>query len=269
VQRDLREEFSKEEEISDWYDRTEEALAKAINFLRSEGVQHISLMPYTFPIPVLAAFFHLHPEPNPWVLRLLAHWLWRSWVNGERSQTPALRKAVNAVNPKRLDPDKAPQEYEAVKNLLTDASDTPVTSVNLSSFRADKAQGRMILLALASLTPRRPSGTIVDLAAQFERYGNGAVAELIKGHRSDAAARAFWPSDDRPFSGDEALDVLMSHAIDRVAAARYRAGDTDGFLQRRGELIEPMVKDFLNSRLETGALVRPPLEDLIITDNTE
>ena len=80
VQRDLHEEFSEGDDPSDWYDRTEEALAKTINFIRSEGIPHISLMPYTFPIPVLAAFFYLHPEPGPWILRLLGRWLWRSWI---------------------------------------------------------------------------------------------------------------------------------------------------------------------------------------------
>ena len=57
MQRDLHEEFSEGDDPSDWYDRTEEALTRAIKFLRSEGVPHISLMPYTFPIPVLAVFF--------------------------------------------------------------------------------------------------------------------------------------------------------------------------------------------------------------------
>jgi Protein of unknown function DUF262 len=269
VQRDLHEEFSEDEDLADWYDRTEEALTRAINFIRSQGVQHISLMPNTFPLPVLAAFFYIHPEPVPWVLRLLSRWLWRTWANGDSSQTPALRKAVNAINPKKLDLNEAPSEYDAVRNLLDYVSDSSVTSINLNHFRADKAQGRFILLALASLKPLRPDGTTVDLASEIEKYSLSAFKDLVRGHRSNAAARAFWPSDVQPFTGHEDFPVLASHVIDATAASMYRARDYEGFLRRRAELLEPFVIDFLNSHIETGSLIRPPLEELIIVEDVE
>ena len=223
-------------------------------------------MPNTFPFPVLAAFFYIHPEPTPWVLRLLARWLWRTWVNGDSSQTPALRKAVNAINPNRLSLGTAPSEYEAVKNLLEQVSDRPVTTISLEDFRADKARGRLILLALASLHPRRPDGTTIDLAAEFEKAGPGALTELVRRHRSNAAARAFWPSDTHRFTANEDPEVLTSHVVDTVAASLYREHNIPRFLQRRAELLEPLVIDFANNHLETGQLVRPPLEELIVAD---
>jgi Protein of unknown function DUF262 len=269
VQRDLHEEFPEGDDPSDWYDRTEESLTRAIKFLQSEGIAHISLMPYTFPIPVLAAFFYLHPEPSPWILRLLARWLWRSWVNGDTSQTPLLRKAVKALNPKLLDRNAAPEEYEAVRNLLGDVSDTPVTAVSTENFGTDKAWGRLILLALASLHPLRPDGTAINLAYEFERHGPSAVTELVRRNASNAAARAFWPIDAPRFTGNEDPDILASHAIDDTAAYLYKAGDIKGFLQRRTELLVPLVRDFLNNRLESNSLVRPPLEELIVADDSE
>jgi Protein of unknown function DUF262 len=269
VQRDLHEEFSKGGDPSDWYDRTEESLTRAIAFLQAEGIPHISLMPYTFPIPVLAAFFYLHPDPSPWVLRLLARWLWRSWVNSDTSQTPLLRKAVKAVNPMMLNRNEAPEEYEAVRKLINDVPDTPVTTVVLDNFGTDKAWGRLILLALASLHPLRPDGTTIDLAYEFEKHGPSTVTELVRRHASNVGARAFWPVDAQRLSGNEDPNILASHAIDDIAASLYRAGDTQGFLQRRAELIEPLVKDFLNNRLEPKAIVRPPLEELIVADDSE
>jgi hypothetical protein len=268
VQRDLHEEFAESDnrQLAEWYQFTEEALTKAIAFIRSEGVQHLSLMPNTVPLPVLAAFFYVHPEPTDWVLRLLARWLWRSWVNGDSSQTPVMRKAVNAINPKKLELDAAPTEYEAVRNLLEQVSGNSVSAVNLDNFRTDSAQGRLILLALASLHPLRPDGSMIDLAAELERDGLGDLAELVRGHRSNAAARAFWPPDAQRFTGNEEPAVLASHAIDDIAALSYRARDIDGFLRRRTELLAQLVKDFLNSRLEPKALVRPPLEELIVID---
>jgi hypothetical protein len=268
VQRDLHDEFSEGEDLADWYDRTEEALTKVISFIRSEGVPHLSLMPNTVPIPVLAAFFHIHPEPAPWVLRLLARWLWRSWVNGDTSQTPAIRKAVNAINPKRLDVGAAPTEYEATKSLLEQVSDNSVQSINLQNFRTDDARGRFILLALASLQPRRPDGSVIDVGAEFEVHGPASLAELVRHHRSNAAARAFWPADSPPFDGSEDPDVLRSHLIDPIAASIYRRHDLSGFLERRAELLAPLVVDFLNSRIDAGALVRPPLDELIVADDS-
>jgi hypothetical protein len=229
-----------------------------------------SLMPTTFPIPVLATFFYVHPEPQPWVARLLARWLWRSWVNGSSSQTPAIRKAVNAINPKKLNLSAGPQEYDAVRSLLDQVSGTPVTvPISIYNFRADSAQGRLILLTLASLDPMRPNGTAIDLAVELENYGPGALSELVPGLRPNAAARAFWPTKEPRFTGNEDPHVLASHAVDSIAASRRRAGDVDGFIQRRTELLAPLVKDFINNRIEVKDLVRPPLDELIVLDDSE
>jgi Protein of unknown function DUF262 len=268
-QRDLHDEFAEGDDPSSWYDLTEQALTKAINFIRSEGVPHISLMPYTFPIPVLAAFFYLHPDPSPWVLRLLARWLWRSWINPEGSQTPTIRNAVMAVNPKKLDRGAAPSEYEAVRNLLEGVSDAEIKAVSMDGFRTDKAKGRLILLALASLGPLRPDGTKIDIAEEFEKHGLAAVTELVRNQTSKAAARSFCPTDSQRPTGKENAEVLASHVIDEVAASRLQARDTQGFLERRGELLAPLVRNFLNNHLERNSLVRPPLEDLIVVDEED
>jgi hypothetical protein len=269
VQRDLHEEFTKGDDPSDWYDRTEEALTRTINFIRSEGIPHISLMPYTFPIPVLAAFFYLHPKPGPWILRLLGRWLWRSWVHGDSSQTPTIRKAVKAINPERLDLNAAPDAYEAVRSLLESVGSAPVTHINLDNFATDKARGRLILAALASLRPRRSSGELINLAREFEEHGPQTVTDLVRGHSSNAAARAFWPSDEPRFTGNEDPIVLASHAIDHAAASLYREKDIDGFLALRGALLQQLTIDFLNNHLEPRTLVRPPLDELIVADDVE
>ncbi len=265
-QRDLHDEFASGDDPSTWYDLTEVALTKAIDFIRSEGVPHISLMPYTFPIPILAAFFYLHPDPSPWVLRLLARWLWRSWIHPEGSQTPTIRNAVMAVNPKKLDRGAAPSEFEAVRNLLAGVSDAEITAVSMDGFRTDKAQGRLILLALASIGPLRSDGTKIDIADEFERNGQAAVAAIVREQASKAASRAFWPADSQRLTGNEDTKVLASHAIDEIAASRLRARDTKGFLERRSEVLAPLVQNFLNNHLEAKSLVRPPLDDLIVVD---
>lgn len=270
VLRDFHDEFSDGDDPYDWYDRTEQALSKAITFLRDQGIPHIALMPYTMPLPVFAAFFHLHQDPSPWVLRLLAWWLWRSWIHGGSEQTSTLRRATRIVNPKRLNSYEAPTEYEAVKLLLQYIPDRPAPIIPLDGFRTDAAQSRLILLALASLHPLRQDGTEIDLAAEFERNGPAAAALLVRGSsRSNAANRALWPVDAMPFTGLEDKRVLESHAIGDDAADCYRRRDISGFLDRRAEKLSSVVQNFISSRIAHGAVIRPPLEDLIVADPDE
>jgi hypothetical protein len=266
VQRDFRDEFDERDNLSDWYDKTEQALAKAIQFMRSENIPHVELMPYTFPIPVLAVFFHLHPEPSPWIRRLLARWLWRSWVQGEGGRTATLRRAARAVNPKGLEAADAPTEYEAVRALLQYVPDYMPTTLSLDHFRTGAAPSKLVLLALASLRPLRPDGTEIDLAEELEKHGLKAVTKLVPGYRSHAAARSFWPVSVPHLTGSEQPGVLRSHAIDDAAAAHYRQGNIAEFIRQRGASLENLLSGFIQNHVESGALVRPPLQDLMIPD---
>jgi hypothetical protein len=72
ISRDLHTEFSNGEDLADWYDRTEDALTRVIEFLKNQGVPHIQLVPSTFPIPVLAAYLYLHQDLSPWYEQLLS-----------------------------------------------------------------------------------------------------------------------------------------------------------------------------------------------------
>ena len=269
VQRDVHEEFGDGDDPAEWYDRTEVSLSGAIDFLRAEGVHHLSLMPNTLPLPVLAAFFYLHPEPEPWILRLLSRWLWRGWAHDfgrEGGQTPTLRRAVRSVNPERLAPEKAPSAFQAVKALLDSTTDAPAPRIPMDGFRTDKAYSRLVLLALASLGPLDHDGKAIDLDKELERMGVGVVSEFVPNHRSDAAARGFWPASATRPTGHEDERILASHAIDPTSASMLRDRDIDGFLSARSQRIGDLVHGFLTSRLDPGALVRPPLSELVIAE---
>lgn len=268
VARDLHDEFDSNEDRDVWFDDTERALMRVIGFLRRQDVPHLQLVPSTFPIPVLAAYFHLHPDPEPWNERLLARWLWRGWVHGygRSGQTPALRQAVRAVNPVKGDTTAVPSEHDAVASLLAGVSDEPVPSINLAT-RTDTAAGRLVLLALAHLEPRFPDGEPIDLKDLLDREGVETITEVVRGPRSDLAARGFWPIADGLPTGGEALEVLESHAISAKAAQALRSGDSEAFLQERRRELTGLTSRFLSSRLEPKALVRPPLEQLFVPDD--
>jgi hypothetical protein len=170
------------------------------------------------------------------------------------------------VNPKRLDARAAPTEYEAARSLLESVPPPVQPTISLDGFRTDAAPSRLVLLAMASLAPLRPDGSEIDLAAQFEKHGHAAVTELVHGRRSQAAARGFWPVDAPPLTGLEDAHVLSSHAIGEQAAISYQEGDMERFIERRSAALHTLVHDFIRSRMEPHALVRPPLEDLFVPD---
>ena len=271
VQRDLHDEFSPDEELSDWYDKTDLALERSVKFLQENGIPHIALMPATLPLPVLAAFFHLHPDPDPWIRNLLLKWLWRGWVHGfgRRGQTPALRQAVRAVNPKKSHPEDAPSDEDAVLSLLKTVPDDAPSSVQVNPFRTDKAAGRLLLLALASLRPRSSSGEVIDIPRSLNEYGSAAIGEIVKNQRADAAARTFWLPGTPRLSGHESLDVLRSHGISSSAASFLASGSEDAFLDQRRAALHTLTLDFLTARVDAKGLVRRSLSSLVVEDEND
>lgn len=271
VQRDIHEEFGEDEDPAEWYDRTEEALGRAIIFLKDSGVPHIRLAPSTFPLPVLGAFFHLHRDPAPWVLRLLSRWLWRGFVHGfggrDGGQTPALRRAVRTINPRKMaSSHDAPTEYEAVLALLEFVEDQPAPSTTMQPFRTDTAISRLLLLALASLNPRTPDGQLLDVPNVLNERGVAAIGDLVRSGRSNPASRGFWLDSWGYMTGLEDREFLLSHGVTEQAAQALATGDVHSFLGLRQEYLDELTTNFLDSRLEPGGLARPPLSELVVED---
>jgi hypothetical protein len=272
IQRDLHGEFGADEDPADWYDRTGQALTRSIEFLRAEGVRHLLLVPNTLPIPILAAFFFLHPDPKPWTRRLLSRWMWRGWVHGfgqESGQTPILRRAINSINPRNHERDQVPGEFDAVRSLLDHTPDHPTPELSLHDFSTNRAKSRLVLLTLSSLQPLGPDRTPIDVSGLLEEHGTDAITEFVRGRRRFAAARGFWPADASSIREIEDPGVLRSHAIEEDAAKYLRAGDVERFLTSRENRIRELAFAFLDSRLEPGAILRPPLDDLLVTGLAE
>ncbi|UTT39444.1 DUF262 domain-containing protein [Glutamicibacter mishrai] len=272
VQRDFHDEFIDKEDISYWYDRTERALDKVISFLEAEGVSHTLLLPSSFPIPVLATFFDLHQDPEEWVLRLLRVWLWRGWAHGfgrESGQTPALRRAIQLVNPKKGHPSMAPDSFAAVKSLLESIPNTPITRLKPNNFMTSNSNGRLFLLALSSLSPRHPDGTEMDIPHELESNGTAAIGQIVSGSRASVGNRAFWLRtwpNPLAISNDS---VLESHAITHDAIAALEAGEFSKFISLRENYISEITQSFINSKIENEITIRPPLDSMIVWDPDE
>lgn len=144
---------------ADWYEQTVRALDRVIRFLQSIGVGHQKLLPSSFPLPVLAAFFHLYPTPEPETLRLLERWLWRGWVHGfyaDDGETVALRDAVRAVNPGFPDNDRVSGEFAAVSALLEQVSDAPADGLRSDGLPGAPREGMVQWLNSRMEPSRRP-----------------------------------------------------------------------------------------------------------------
>lgn len=269
VARDVHDEFAEDEDPADWYEQTERALQASVRFLRSEGVVHQLLVPSSFPIPVLATFFHLHPDPLPVVRKMLSRWLWRGWVHGfgrESGQTPTLRRAIRSINPKKGLPNLAPDEFEAARLLLEPVRDERVDSLGIATFRTDNADARMALLALVDLTPLTPEGDVLDVARALEEFGVDAVGDLVQGNRSATGARGFWLPGWPSLTGRESPNVLESHAVSEEAARALRMKDIGRFLALRAATVERAALTRLNSKMEPGLEPRPPIARLLVPD---
>lgn len=267
VSRDLHGEFSEDEDPGKAFDDTADALRRVTHFLRGAGVAHLTLLPLEYVIPVLAAFYARHPDPEPWSERLLERWLWRVSVFGYGSgATEWLRTAVNAVTQRPGEPGTAPNEHDAVKALLEQTSDGAPPALTLHPFRSNSAHGRIAMAALAALGPLSPDGAAIDVARLLDDVGVDGFAELVRGHRADLGARAFWPRDAGRVRPDLPSDVLQSHAIDAPAIALFQRGDIAGFVQHREAAIVQRTNDFVRARAQPGQLALPSIGSLFVPD---
>jgi hypothetical protein len=269
VARDLHDEFASGDDPSEWYDLTEQALRRSIAFLVKSGAPHVLLLPTTFPLPVLASFFHLHPEADEWTERLLGRWLWRGFVHGfghEGGQTPSLRRAVRTVHPTFGQVELAPDAFNAVRALLGSVDEQTAPAPSIFPFITRRASAKQVLLALASLSPLEPDGSVLNVGNALNLLGTEAVGQIVSAPMSAAGSRALWLPEYGEFTGEESVAVLNSHLVDTELAAYIRAGEITRFLRARTAAMVDLTLAFLNAKMEIGWPVRPPLTSLLVGD---
>jgi hypothetical protein len=178
-----------------------------------------------------------------------------------------LRRAIRSVNPELHDPTQAPSEYEAVKSLLEFTPDREPPEIPLDNFNTKAADTRLIALSFSSLNPVDESGKSINLASEFGRYGTDAVTRFTPKSRSLAANRGFWRVDSGKIQKVTDEEVLASHLIDNEAHKALTSSDFDNFIRIRQRAIGNLVHQFLDSRLEPGARIRPPLRQMAFEDD--
>jgi len=250
------------------------ALRSAIQFLRSDAaIPHRKFVPYASILPVLARFFHLHPDPHRRSRLLLRRWVYRGAMSGaHRGDMLGRRLALDAVGE---------NEHQSIQALLaTVESPTPTVTGALKPFHGSHARSRLEALALANLEPRSlETGEPVDLPAIAEASQRGELTQLpiilvrdLPANEYNLAGtlanRALHERHRLAQKLREATDpdILASHAVSPEAHEALVAGDGPRFLRLRAETLEGVVAHFLRSRAELGADDGPPPDALAIED---
>ena len=296
IEREIRVEFDPlrrrgevdfpDEDADAAYSRGEEAIGRAVKFVRDAGVPHYGMLPYRYLLVVLTRFLSLHPEPSPAQVRLLRRWFWRAAVAGpviaKGSTTGTTRSLTSKIN--RHDANGS------IKGLLDLVG--PSALPDSRRFRTNDASGKITTCWLWARRPISPeSGEVYtpqDLAVALAESTTPAEAVravyrsgLIKpDKRLWAANRVLMPTlteappavnglfSLRPLAVSENrwAAVLDSHAITPEAEQALLAGDSDAFLAARQEVIAAELENFLELACEWGFENTPPLDDMVIDD---
>lgn len=220
---------------------TEAALRRAIVFLQvNGGVPHESLLPYALPLAVLARFFHDFPRPQADTRDLLRQWFWRG----------SLGLTLGGHGERHLEAIQPGDEEGSARRLLALTPEQPSAEVHrLDRFHAAHARSRLQLCALASLRPRHTSGAPLDLAALLSTPGylppvvvetTGAalasgVSNRLLHPREGMMARALAAASP---------EVCASHGVTEEARQALQEGDTEGFLEHRGQALQALFSRY-------------------------
>ncbi len=262
----------------------EVALCKAVDFIRRDvDIPHEALLPYVFPVIVLAKFFRFYPSPVPRSRALLARWVWRGAITGEHraEHIPEVRAILRDLKEAN---DRGGEE--AAVQMLMNTVPHEHRPAAPRPFRFNSAQSKLELLALTSLGPRNlVDGELTGVGPLFASY-SGRVAPLNVGpllaeHGARAVLTMLAGEDDSdapertlanllihpPISrrllmaalASATPEALMSHGIDSEAADALRAHDYKRMIELRGQRLSVYVASFLDAHARWGETDRPSL----------
>ncbi|WP_141324567.1 DUF262 domain-containing protein [Myxococcus sp. AB025B] len=279
--------------------QTSEALRDAIIFLKLDaGFPHRSfLLQQTYPLLVLARFFHLHPTPSPRSRTLLSRWLWldlfiRAYCGFHRS---SIGKYINSVSDSE---EHSIQQFFALTR--TDEPSLPAGSIESSFAIGHVVDLRIFMwsglsawihLAMMDARPRHLlTGRKLDTSALLSEQGAAAFIpilpagvgasprsfdDLIPDHRREIANQLSHPEipDASPVkilrSALTEPEILQSHLISPNARLALEQKRVEDFLALRAETIATHFEAFLYSKMRWDESERPSIQSLVISDEED
>jgi hypothetical protein len=245
---------------------TRAGLLAAVDFVRSEGIHTLRLLPYGLQLVGLAAWFAADPDPGPEARRLLRRWLWLTGAASWFGQGNPARYTKVLVELRQ-----AAKEVRAGKAVPTELSSLP-WSTRTEPFPARydlrAARVRSLLCVLFRDGVRGLDGRVLNseaVHAQFAKRGPETMRTIwtrCPGTLgSSPANRIFdlWPSDrGQARRMVEALPVEVraelsaAHHFDAALGADLPI-DWEPLLRARLDRMAAVERDFLG-----GLGLRPP-----------
>lgn len=278
----IKDHLRQREQIHAALNTAQPLLERVLDFLaRDVGVEHLQLLPYRMPIPVLARLFHDHDVLDVAQRRRLARWVWQGAVTGaHQGSTAVVRAALGAV-------DAAETLDEAIDALWAQVAPQSAQPL-FERYDFRLATTKIGCNALLSLGPLDlEDGHPLDVAAVIEREGANAFRPIVRRRYlsddvdvgtvelvSHLANRMCHPFEEgtAPWSvllalaerqgdadlPDELIERLASHAITPDAFAALRTRDTARFLELRAEVLRPLVDAWIAARVEEDEPLSEP-----------
>jgi hypothetical protein len=237
---------------------THDALRHAILFLQQEArFPHSNLLPYRFPLIVLARLFHVHPSLHPRNRQLMVRWVWRGALGGEHSDSSQGTVQAHLG-------DIGEDEHESVQRLLRRVPPSYGIPTPQEKWNGRSAVSRLFAAAMLQRGPRNPetddAWTDEALLELLSREDIGKVFRPVVPGQDAIAARALLPRGFDPESLKDVSDeILASLAIHRDAAAALRRGDASTFVEFRIAALESLLSEVV-ARIMPADNDRPPME---------
>ncbi|RCG31381.1 DUF262 domain-containing protein [Sphaerisporangium album] len=232
-------------------DATEEALTRAVNFLRDVvGVPLARLIPYDAQLMLLTTFFHDRPKPTPQQIQVLIRWFWVTSWSGHfaGANTTQIRQSLAEM-----------RAFARGHGELSISDERPRPFPNRFDLRSARVRA-FIIWELQELPERlSPHGEGISPADLLARGATSAYRHVITrpgvAAASSPANRLIMPTAPRVsvknallnLPEDVRSDVLESHAIPARAMGLLAAGDDEGFIEARRTELAERERDFMAS----------------------
>lgn len=245
------------------------ALLSVFEFLSKDaGIAHLWLLPTMDPIPVVAALFHLFPDPRPRTIELLSRWLWRGLLGRplDSGNTEAPESLLRHMNPD--------DEGEAVKWLLLRGwyTDDTISTSTTQQFIPHPAvlvlEDRRYLLGINAMLHARPlalpSGEPIDFQA-IRAKCNAGERFLWPVSPGEVLASLILSSQEPPAEAifSSSPETLASQFIFPDAASALQRGDWTTFARLRGDAMAVFFQKYFRKKTGVGDGDRPAISSLL------
>ncbi|WFE22220.1 DUF262 domain-containing protein [Solwaraspora sp. WMMD937] len=249
----------------------QEAVHKAVELLRAAGLPLAALLPYSHQLVLLTYFFHCRPEPTGNQRLELERWFWvTSWAG-----------SFAGANSTRIREGLAEMKAFASGATPTLKLDVGAVQPMPEPFNLNSARTLAYVAWEAHEFPTRRDalGQEFDVVKRLAGGVPQAYRQIVPGH-STAANRIILPTSpgdnplgvfkelrngqlERTISRDHVMGLLASHCITERAFIKLLAGDHDGFLELRAEVLQERLRAFAKG---LGVMLGPDMTGVADND---